>query len=91
MQVINFIDSTENVKANLFIDSYGRVEIKFLSEKDIPDESILLSGFIELNEHNYICQSDFKDMRYLYCKKDSMTYMLTNDPHDIYNKSEASE
>lgn len=67
------------------IDISGRVNIIFQNEDDIPDESVLLSGFKELNEHNYIEQSDYSDMRYIYLvSNEKNSYTLTNDEEDVY-------
>lgn len=86
MQIIKFNNSAEIFKADLFIDTDGHIKIKFMSEEDVPNESVLFSGFVELNEHNYMCQSDFTDMRYLHYKKDSLTYILTKKDKDILAK-----
>ena len=90
MSLIKFIESSDNIEADLSVDILGRTKITFKDDSVIPDESTLLSGFIELNEHNYIEQSDFSDMNYLYRKIDDMTYILTRDESDNYIESETS-
>lgn len=89
MSLIKFNNQEKIFKVNLLIDSiYNHVIIKFNDETDIIDD-ILLNGFKELNEHNYIIQSDFSDMKYIYrIKEDGLTYILTNDENDIYTKSD---
>jgi hypothetical protein len=86
MSLIKFNNTEQVINATLSVDSSGRVNIVFYDNNDIPDESILLSGFVELNEHNRIEQSDFTDMNYIYMspKDDNLTYVLTNDEDDIY-------
>lgn len=92
MSLIRFNNSSdiENIEANLSLDSSGRVKICFKTKESIPDETTLLSGFSELNEHNFIQQSDFRNMNYLYQKIDELTYVLTNDNKDIYTRPEIS-
>lgn len=90
MSLIKFKNCTEYIEVNLSIIPYNRIKIIFENENDIPDEAILSSGFIELNEHNFIKQSDFSDMNYIYQKIDDLTYTLTNDENDIYVIPETS-
>lgn len=89
MSLIKFIKSSNNIEVNLSVDSFGRVKIVF--NDNVPDESTLLSGFIELNEHNYLEQSDFSDMNYLYRKVDDNTYIFTRNEDDIYTDPEISD
>lgn len=80
----------EKIDVSLSLDPLGRVKITF--DKDtLPNKSVLLSGFIEINEHNFIEQSDFSDMNYIYQKIDNLTYILTNNENDIYTEPEISE
>lgn len=90
MSLIKFNNSSDNqlLEASLFIDSVGRVKIFFPNKEIIPDQSILLSGFMELNEHNHLEQSDFSNMNYLYKEVDNTTYILTSDQEDIYKEPE---
>lgn len=90
MSLIKFNNTEQVIEVTLSMDSLGRVNIVFQNKTDIPDESILLSGFIELNEHNRIKQSDFSDMIYIYMlpKDNNLTYTLTNDEKDIYVEPE---
>lgn len=90
MSLIKFIESSNNIEVDLSVDIWGRTKITFKDDSVIPDESTLLSGFIELNEHNYIEQSVFSEMNYLYRKIDDMTYILTKDENDIYIEPETS-
>lgn len=92
MSLIKFKDFSDNEKlnVNLSLDPLGRVMISF-TEDNIPNDSILLSGFIEINEHNFIEQSNFSDMNYIYHKIDDLTYILTNDENDIYTEPEIPE
>lgn len=90
MSLIKFTKSSAKTGVNLSVDSFGRAKIIFENDS-IPDESILLSGFVELNEHNYLEQSDFSDMNYLYRKIDDVTYILTRDESDIYIEPEVSD
>lgn len=89
MSLIKFKDS-EYVEVDLSLDSLGRVRITF-NKDDIPNNSVLLGGFVELNEHNFIVQSDFSDMNYIYQKINDSTYILTKDKDDIYQDPEISE
>lgn len=92
MSLIKFKDSSddEKIDANLSLDPLGRVKISF-TEDNIPDESVLLGGFFEINEHNFIEQSDFSNMNYIYQKIDDLTYILTHDENDIYADPEISD
>lgn len=76
MSLIRFNSSEKKIDVKLSIDISGRVNIIFQNEDDIPDESVLLSGFKELNEHNYIEQSDYSDMRYIYLVSNEKTHIL---------------
>ena len=87
MSLIKFKDSSEYIKVNLSLDPRGRTKLSF-SENSLPNETILLSGFFEINEHNLIEQSDFSDMKYIYQKIDDLTYVLTNDENDVYIEPE---
>lgn len=90
MSLIRFKNSTEdnNIEVVLSTDSSDRIKITFLNETEIPIESTLLSGFVELNEHNFIEQSDFSDMNYLYLKINKSTYVLTKNKDDVYVQPE---
>lgn len=88
MSLIKFINFPQNFVVNLSIVPHNRIKITFTNENDIPDKATLLGGFIELNEHNFIEQSDFSDMNYLYQKIDDLTYVLTKDENDIYVEPE---
>lgn len=90
MSLIKFKNSSDNINVNLSYDPMGRVEITFI-ENNIPNELILLSGFFEINEHNFIVQADFSNMNYLYQKLDDLTYVLTKDENDIYIEPNISE
>ncbi|MCM1189319.1 MAG: hypothetical protein NC541_08485 [bacterium] len=86
MSLILFKKSSSSKPIEVNLSSYpnGRIKMIFTDEKNIPKETILLGGFVELNEHNYIEQSDFIDMNYIYHKLDDTTYILTNDKDDVY-------
>lgn len=90
MSLIKFKDSSEYVEVNLSLDSLGRVKITF-NKDDIPNESVLLGGFVEINEHNFIEQANFSDMNYIYQKINDLTYILSKDKHDIYQELEIPE
>ncbi len=84
MSLIKFTKSTDIINANLSMDSQKHIKIKFLSLDDIPDKNILLSGFVEMNEHNHFIQSDFLDMKYIYRIEDELHYTMTSKENDIY-------
>lgn len=90
MSLIKFKDSSEYIKVSLSLDSMGRVKISF-NKNSLPDETTLLGGFFEVNEHNLIEQADFSDMNYLYQKIDDLTYVITKDENDIYTEPEISD
>lgn len=90
MSLIKFKNFSDIINVNLFFDSSGRVKISF-NKNSIPSESVLLSGFFEINEHNFIEQSDFSDMNYLYQKIDDLTYVLTKEKDDVYIESNIPE
>ena len=87
MSLIKFKDSSECIKVSLSLDPLGRAKLSF-SENNLPNEATLLSGFFEINEHNFIEQSGFSDMNYVYQKINDLTYVLTKDENDIYTESE---
>lgn len=90
MSLIKFKNFSENEKIEVILSIVPnkRVKMTFKNITDIPDKSILLSGFIELNEHNFIEQSDFRRMNYIYRKLDELTYILTEKEDDIYIEPE---
>ena len=90
MSLIKFKDSSEYVEVDLSLDSLGRVKITF-NKDDILNESVLLGGFVEINEHNFIEQSDFSDMNYIYQKISDLAYILTNNENDIYTEPNIPE
>ncbi len=84
MTLIRFNGTEKNIYVNLTMIS-SRVKIVFQNKDDVPEELILLSGFKELNEHNFIEQSDYSDMNYIYTSsKEDLSYTLTNDEADVY-------
>lgn len=91
MSIIRFIGTENHVNANLSFEESNHIKIQFKNKVEVPHVSILLSGFRELNEHNYIEQSDFSEMKYLYRKIDELTYILTNNSNDIYIESQIPE
>lgn len=61
-----------------------RVKLCFSSEEE-AGEATVESGFVELNEHNHIVQSDFSNMTFLYRKlADNKTFILSDTEGDIY-------
>lgn len=89
MSLIKF-SNNEKKYVNLSLDHFGRVKIIF-NDNNIPSMDILLSGFWEINEHNFFEQSDFSNMNYLYQKIDDLTYVLTKDEKDVYIEPNISE
>lgn len=90
MSLIKFVKASENIEVKLSIDHLNHVKIVFIND-NIPDESTLLSGFIELNEFNFLEQSNFSNMNYLYRKIDNVTYILTKDENDVYTEPEIAD
>lgn len=88
MSLIKFSESTDKIKVELSIDSQGHPILAFFNKDDVPDKSILTNGFMELNEHNLIEQSNFMDMNYIFRKVNDCTYILTRDENDIYIEPE---
>jgi len=90
MSLIKFLNNNKTHKINLSFypsESTKRVLLEFNNATDIPDESELLSGFVELNEHNLIEQGDFSEFIYLYRKFDDCPhYILSNTIDDIYHE-----
>lgn len=87
MQIIQFNNTQERYAVALGIQS-NRIICTFSSDKDALNAP-LSNGFVELNEHNYIVQSDFSDYKYIYKKgADGVTYVLTNDENDVYVESD---
>lgn len=63
----------------------GKNQVRLVMES-IPDDSILLSGFALVNEHNYKIQTDRKDYVYLYrTYEDGITVELCNN-NEVYVK-----
>jgi len=88
MSLIRFNKITDPIEVKLSIDSSGHLILVFLNKNDIPNKSILTSGFIELNEHNFIVQSNFMDMNYIFREVNDYTYILTKEPDDVYIEPE---
>lgn len=84
MSLIKFSESMDIITVNLSLDSQKHAKIEFLSPDDIPNKTVLFSGFVELNEHNHFIQSDFLDMKYIYRVEDDLHYTMTNSENDIY-------
>ena len=87
MSLIKFTKSLDIIEVNLSTDLSNHVKISFTSSNDIPNETVLCSGFQELNEHNHFVQSDYIDMKYVYRKIDDLCYIMTNAENDIYVES----
>lgn len=84
MSLIQF-ENMEPIKTTLSYDLFNRILITFCSTDDVPDDSILVGGFKELNEHNFLEQADHSDMNYIYRKfEDGLTYILTSNENDVY-------
>ena len=63
-----------------------RMKLCFLSEKEAKEVSVE-SGFVELNEHNHVNQSDFSNMNYVYRKfDDNKSFILSNMEGDVYTE-----
>ncbi|MBQ7781114.1 MAG: hypothetical protein IJ405_03730 [Lachnospiraceae bacterium] len=61
-----------------------RVKLCF-SSADEANKAAVQSGFVELNEHNHIVQSDFSNMTFVYQKlADNKTFILSDTEGDIY-------
>ena len=86
MQKIRFNNQENVYEVSLKTYNYNKIKrckITF-SSSDVIDETTILSGFVELNEYNFIVQADFTDMKYLYKKESDTTYILSNTDGDVY-------
>lgn len=84
MPLIKFKNS-EPMNVILSHDLFDRIIITFHSMNEIPDENILVGGFKELNEHNFLEQANHSDMNYIYRKLDNgLSYILTKNKNDVY-------
>lgn len=88
MSLIKFKDYSNHLQAQLSMDYFGRLTLIFEDKDNVPTESILTNGFIELNEHNLIEQADFSNMNYIFRKINDYTYILTKDKEDNYKEPE---
>ncbi|MCM1027119.1 MAG: hypothetical protein NC432_11830 [Roseburia sp.] len=90
MSLILFKKSSSNKPIEVSLSAYSnsRIKVVFADKSNVPKEKILTGGFVELNEHNYIEQSNFSDMNYIYQKLDELTYVLTSDKNDVYIEPE---
>ncbi len=91
MAHIKFIND-ENLY-NVTLSSYtvdrnvNRIKIVFNSA-DESNVAPIENGFIEVNEHNYVEQADFSNMKYIYRQLDDITFILTENEEDVYVESE---
>lgn len=88
MSLIKFNGSADPIKIDLSIDNLGHPILVFTDKNTVPDEVLLTNGFVELNEHNKIEQSDYMNMNYIFRKVNDCTYILTKDENDIYIEPE---
>lgn len=90
MALIKFIDD-ENVYDVTLINcknknNINRIKIIFNPENK-ADELCLKNGFIELNEHNHVEQTNYRGMKYIYRKfDDNIAVVLTENEDDIYTE-----
>lgn len=68
---------------NVNTDDCKRLTIEFQREADLIEANIS-NGFIELNEYNFVKQSDYSDMKYIYEKRNNKTVVLSNLESDKY-------
>ena len=87
MSLIRFNDTNTIIEVGLSVTKYNdinRVRIEFESSTDIPEKAILLGGFVELNEHNYVVQGDFSKLINLYDEEDNgLAFVLSDIEGDI--------
>lgn len=87
MQKIKFNNSEKIYEVfikKLYSDTnIRRYYFEFDKKYDI-NETMISSGFVELNEHNFVVQGDFSDLKYIYKKENDTTYILTNTKEDVY-------
>lgn len=87
MQKIRFNESEINYNVNLSLQN-DRIICVFDNEKD-AESAPIENGFVEINEHNGITQSDYSNYKYIYKKgADNKTYILTVNADDIYVEPE---
>lgn len=90
MQKIRFIESNTEYMVSLKMKN-NRIVCIFKDKED-ASSAPLSEGFVELNEHNDIEQSDYSEYKYIYKQgADEITYILTNNEDDIYVEPEIPE
>ena len=87
MQKIRFVKN--NLEYNVSLKSnVNRIVCTFENESDAKNAPIS-EGFVEINEHNGVVQSDFSEYKYIYKEgNDGVTFVLTTDENDIYVEPE---
>lgn len=82
MQKIRFKNNDEVYVVTMSFTNNNRLYIKFNSA---VTNNIFSDGFIELNEHNLVEQSDFSNMKYIYRDfNDGLQFILTESENDVY-------
>lgn len=83
MAVIKFLSNGAPIKADVQLEGHRVVVTVANPVADV--NSLIASGFHELNENNNNVMSDFSDHKYLYHQEDDgCTFTLTNEPDDIW-------
>lgn len=83
MQKIKFIESNLEYQVSLSLQN-GRVVCSFNSKEDYTNAP-LSEGFVEINEHNGIIQSNFEKYKYVYKEdSDNLTFILTDNEEDVW-------
>lgn len=85
MQKVKFnnYENIYDVSINSFFSKTNK-RYKLVFKKEIPNESEISNGFVELNEYNNLVQGDFSDFKYIYKKESDTVYILTNNINDVY-------
>ena len=84
MAVLKFLVNGASLNVGTKFEGH-RLILSF--ENPIADiDSLISLGFHELNEHNYELMSDFSGHKYLYHQEDDRTYIVTDDPDDIWEE-----
>lgn len=90
MQKIKFIKSNSEYNVSLKIQN-NRIICIFKNEADALSAP-LTEGFVEINEHNGLIQSNHEKYKYIYKdENDGVTFILTDDENDIYVEPEIPE
>lgn len=82
MQKVRFKNNDEVYDVIMSLMDNNRLYIKF---NNSVTKNIFNAGFVELNEHNLVEQSDFSNMKYVYRDfNDGVQFILTESKNDVY-------